>query len=500
MKKRIALLLVTMLILAAAGCQGPSEGTPDRTDLVMAINADISTLHPADHSTTNEMDIGNNIYDGLMKFVKDGSATFEPRVAERVEISEDGLSYTFFLRDDVTFHNGTKLTAKDVAFSLELYQKSPYQGARVAGLSKIEIIDEYTIKLTTESVYSPFLESVVDIHIASKDYYDSVDETTFAQHPIGCGPYEFVSHDVGSKVTLKAYEDYYRGAAKIKDVTMKVIGDDTTVAVSLQTGDIDFATIKPASYDTLKGNDKIKIEEVPQSAFTFVAMNHEKYPYSEVKFRQAIAYAVDRQNMVDLTANGLATVNSNILSPFRFGYSEDQPKYDYNPEKAKQLLTEAGISTPYDLGIMYVAEQYSNEAQVLQSDLSKIGLNVKLEILEFNAYLKKLMSGEYGISVLNMALEGPTQILNLALTADFIGMANNARYSDPEVEQWFKEAVLTVDENERYEIYNKIFTKVQEDAVYVVLYNKELLYAHSANLKCHPFELEGRYYIHEFSW
>ncbi|MDD3074290.1 MAG: hypothetical protein PHS56_07740, partial [Eubacteriales bacterium] len=135
-----------------------------------------------------------------------------------------------------------------------------------------------------------------------------------------------------------------------------------------------------------------------------------------------------------------------------------------------------------------------------QSDLSKIGLNVKLEILEFNAYLKKLMSGEYGISVLNMALEGPTQILNLALTADFIGMANNARYSDPEVEQWFKEAVLTVDENERYEIYNKIFTKVQEDAVYVVLYNKELLYAHSANLKCHPFELEGRYYIHEFSW
>ncbi|MDD4657774.1 MAG: ABC transporter substrate-binding protein [Eubacteriales bacterium] len=499
MKKRIALLLVSMLLLASA-C-GPQEPvTEARTDLVTAINSDIATLHPTDHSTSNEMDITNQIYDGLMKFVRDGSATLEPRVAKDYKISEDGKSYTFYLRDDITFHNGAKLTAKDVAFTLELYKKSPYQGARVAGLADVEIVDDYTIKLTTEGVYSPFLESIVEIHIASKEYYESVDETTFAQQPVGCGPYAFVSHEVGNKVTLKAYEDYYRGAAKIKDVTMKVIGDDTAVSVALQTGDIDFATILPASFDTLKESDKIVIEEVPVSAFTFVAMNHEKYPYSEVKFRQAIAYAVDRQNMVDLAANGLATVNSNILSPFRFGYSDDQPKYDYNQEKAKQLLTEAGITTPYDLGTMYVAEQYSAEAQVLQSDLEKIGLKVKLEILEFNAYLKKLMSGEYGISVLNMALEGPTQILNLALTADYIGMANNARYTDPQIEQWFKDAVLTVDEDERFEIYNKIFTKVQEDAVYVILYNKELLYAHSAELKCHAFELEGHYDIHGFSW
>lgn len=502
MKKRIVWLLVTtFFILGLSGCSPEMNGSGNtRTDIVLAINSDISTLHPCDHSTSNEEAIGDQIYDKLMRIAKDGSGNLEPRVAERCEISDDGLSYTFYLRDDVTFHDGSKLTAEDVAFTLELYQESPYQGTMVAGLSKIEIIDDYTIKLTTENVYSPFLESVVDIHIASKNYSDSVDATTFAQHPIGCGPYQFVSHDIGNKVVLKAYDDYYGGAASIKDVTFRVIPDDATVAVALQTGEVDFASISPASYDTLKDHPDIVIEKVPTTTFTFVAMNHEKYPYNEVKFRQAIAYGVDRQKMVDLVTSGLATVNSSIICPGRFGYSEDQPQYDYDPDKARQLLREAGINTPYDLGTMYVAEQYANEAQVLQSDLANLDLKVKLEILEFNAFLQNLMGGDYGITVLKMGLPGPTQELSMALTADYIGMANNARYTDPDVEQWFKDALVASDPDERFEIYDRIFTKVQEDAVYVVLYNNNLLYAYSSDLQCHSFELEGDYYIHEFAW
>lgn len=500
MKKCIVSLLVIMMVFALIACSTSDTDESGREHIVVALDADVSTFHPSDHSTSNEKTVTDQIYDGLMRVSRKGSVELEPRVVKRYEISEDGMSYTFYLRDDITFHNGAKLTAEDVAFTLGLYQESNYQNASVAGLDKIEILDEYTVRLTTEGIYAPFLEVVCDIHIASKEYYESVDAGTFAQQPIGSGPYKFVSHSTGSEIKLEAYEDYYLGTPDIREVTFDIISDPTTITIGLQTGEVDFAKISPTGFETLEDTEGVTVETVPQTRFAFVAMNHEKYPYSEAKFRQAIAYAVDRQNMVDIAANGLATVNSHILTPERFGYCDTHPQYEYDPEKAELLLEELGISTPYDLGTMYVAEQYSTEAEILQNDLAKVGLEVKLEILEYNAYLQTLMNGDYGISILEMTLEGATQELNLALTTPFIGQANNARYSDPEVDQWFKDAMTALDDEKRFEIYDKIFTKVQEDAVYVILYNREILFGYASKLNCPEFELEGHYRLQDFSW
>jgi peptide/nickel transport system substrate-binding protein len=184
----------------------------------------------------------------------------------------------------------------------------------------------------------------------------------------------------------------------------------------------------------------------------------------------------------------------------RFGYSDDQPVYTYDPEKAKQLLTEMGITTPYDLGVMYIADSYSTQAQVIQSDLAAVGLDVTLEILEFNAYIDKLMNGECGITMLSMSLEGSTQQYAMAFQSQYVGAANNVRYVNDEVDALFDEAAKEVDAQKRFDLYNTIFTKVQNDAVYVVLYNSIGLYAHSDTLVCHPFVLEGRYRIYDFYW
>ncbi|MGI5970706.1 MAG: ABC transporter substrate-binding protein [Oscillospiraceae bacterium] len=525
MKKRLLALILSVLLIAGlvAGCSGgktepgaatkapagdseapggDKSGEPQesgRTDLVIAIAADIATLHPSDHTTTAEIDIEAQIYDTLYRASLDGNEP-QPRLATSYEISEDGKQYTFHLRKDATFHDGTPIKASDVVFSANLYKQSKYQNAIVAGLSEAKAIDDYTVVFTTETVYSPFLESIMDMHIASEAYFNSVDAETFANKPMGSGPYKFVSHEAGSKIILEAYDGYYLGAPSIKNVTYKVIPDDTTVAVALQTGEVGFADINESNYRNLSGKEGVVIDEYNMSRFGFISMNHEKFPYSEVKFRQAIAYAINRQNVVDLTLDGLGTVNSNILSPLRFGYSDKQPQYTYDTEKAKQLLEECGIETPYDLGVMYVSEAYSTLAQVIQSDLAAVGLNCTIEILEANAYYGKLLGGECGMTVLEMTLEGSTQQFSLAFMPEYIGGANNARYSDEEVSQWFKDAVAAVDDEERFEIYNKIFTKVQEQAVYVVMYNTIGLYAHSADLKCPHFELEGRYYIYDFSW
>ena len=471
----------------------------DKSDIVVAVDADVDTLHPTDFSTTVELGVLNQIYDTLLYYSPDGTKDPEPRIAESYEISDDGLDYTFHLRDDVTFHDGTPVTADDVVFSIELYKASEYQGSQISMLSSVEATDEHTVVCHLDAPYSPFLQGICSPMIASKAYYES-SEDDFVNNPIGTGPYKFVSRAKGSNIKLEANEDYYRGAPEIKEVTFEVIPDSSTKAIALQTGEVNFAEIDSATKPQLEANPAITIAEVPTSAFSYIAMNTEKEPFNDVKVRQAINYAIDRDNLVAVCYDGEAEVNSNICAKERFGYSDDQFQYTYDPEKAKELLAEAGIETPYDLGEILVAEKYSNLATVIQNDLKAVGLDVTISVKEFNSYISDLQNGSYGITALNMTLEGDTQTLEMAFTSDYIGIANNARYSDEEMDKLFEQARTETDNDKRAEIFNEIFTKVQDEAIYAVMCNPMTLYAYNSDLSCPEFVLEGNYYLYDFSW
>lgn len=495
MKKRLALLAAACLCMAVS----MTSFAADKSDIVVAVDADVDTLHPTDFSTTVELGVLNQIYDTLLYYSPDGTKDPEPRIAESYEISDDGLDYTFHLRDDVTFHDGTPVTADDVVFSIELYKASEYQGSQISMLSSVEATDEHTVVCHLDAPYSPFLQGICSPMIASKAYYES-SEDDFVNNPIGTGPYKFVSRAKGSNIKLEANEDYYRGAPEIKEVTFEVIPDSSTKAIALQTGEVNFAEIDSATKPQLEANPAITIAEVPTSAFSYIAMNTEKELFNDVKVRQAINYAIDRDNLVAVCYDGEAEVNSNICAKERFGYSDDQFQYTYDPEKAKELLAEAGIETPYDLGEILVAEKYSNLATVIQNDLKAVGLDVTISVKEFNSYISDLQNGSYGITALNMTLEGDTQTLEMAFTSDYIGIANNARYSDEEMDKLFEQARTETDNDKRAEIFNEIFTKAQDEAIYAVMCNPMTLYAYNSDLTCPEFVLEGNYYLYDFSW
>ena len=495
MKKRLALLAAACLCMAVS----MTSFAADKSDIVVAVDADVDTLHPTDFSTTVELGVLNQIYDTLLYYSPDGTKDPEPRIAESYEISDDGLDYTFHLRDDVTFHDGSPVTADDVVFSIELYKASEYQGSQISMLSSVEATDEHTVVCHLDAPYSPFLQGICSPMIASKAYYES-SEDDFVNNPIGTGPYKFVSRAKGSNIKLEANEDYYRGAPEIKEVTFEVIPDSSTKAIALQTGEVNFAEIDSATKPQLEANPAITIAEVPTSAFSYIAMNTEKEPFNDVKVRQAINYAIDRDNLVAVCYDGEAEVNSNICAKERFGYSDDQFQYTYDPEKAKELLAEAGIETPYDLGEILVAEKYSNLATVIQNDLKAVGLDVTISVKEFNSYISDLQNGSYGITALNMTLEGDTQTLEMAFTSDYIGIANNARYSDEEMDKLFEQARTETDNDKRAEIFNEIFTKAQDEAIYAVMCNPMTLYAYNSDLTCPEFVLEGNYYLYDFSW
>ena len=485
---------LTMAVSFAACAEGTG-----RTDLVIAVDADVDTLHPTDFSTTVELNILDQIYDTLMYMNPDGTEDPEPRIAESYEISEDGLDYTFHLRDDVTFHDGTPVTVDDVVFSLELYKESEYQGSQISMMASVEAVDESTVVCHLDSPYAPFLQGILSPFICSKDYYEE-DPDAFVTSPIGSGPYKFVSRSTGSNVILTANEDYYRGAPVIKDITFEVIPDVATKAIALQTGEVSFAEVDSSVLSQLEANPAISIDEVSTSGFAYISMNTEKEPFSDPRVRQAINYAVDRENLVQVCYDGKAEVNSNICAKHRFGYSDDQIQYTYDPEKAKELLAEAGITTPYNLGELLVAEKYSNLATVIQNDLKAVGLEVTISVKEFNAYISDLTSGNYDITALVMTLEGDTQTLEMAFITDYIGTANNARYSDPEMDELFNQTRTETDTEKRAALFGQILSKAQDEAIYAILCNPLTLYAYSADLQCPEFPLEGNYYVYDFAW
>lgn len=507
-KKALALLLGICMTAALTACGGQSTQSESakaggenkgKTDLVIAVDADVDTLHPSDYSTTVELNILNQIYDTLIYMNPDGEHEPEMRLAESYEVSEDGMNYTFHLRKDAVFHDGTPITADDVVFSLNLYKDSEYQNTQVTGLDTAEAVDNATVVCHLDSPYAPFLLGVSVVHIASKAYYEaSADD--FVNKPMGSGPYKYENRNKGSNITLTAFDKYYRGEAAIKNVTFEVIPDQSTMAIALQTGEINFAEIDASNLSQLDAVDSISIKKVPTSGFTYVTMNVEKAPFDDVKVRQAINYALNRENLVQVCFEGAATANSNLCSQERFGYSENQPKYEYDPEKAKELLAEAGIETPYNLGEILVAEKYSDIATVIQSDLKAVGLETTISVKEFNAYIGDLTSGSYSISALNMVLEGDTQMMEMAFCTDYIGTANNARYSDPAMDELFEQSRIETDKDKRAELFDQAFTKAQEEAIYAPICNPLTLFAYNADLKCPEIAYEAAYFLYDFAW
>ena len=213
MKKAATLIAALGLTLGL----GAFAFAAERTDINIAIDSDIESLHPSDWNTTNEKNIGDQIYDTLMYVPMDGNEEkIEPRIASGYTMSDDGLAYTFTIRDDVTFHDGSALTAEDCAFSVQLYIDSEYQGTS-ADVGSVEAVDDTTLVVTLNAPFAPFLADICSMHIGSKAYHDAVSEEEYMSNPIGSGPYKFVSHAIDTNAILEAYYPGQQGGIAIAE-------------------------------------------------------------------------------------------------------------------------------------------------------------------------------------------------------------------------------------------------------------------------------------------
>ena len=502
MKKMKFLLLLAAIagMFAAAGCTSQDVVEGEEV-LRFVLESDINNADPNFRTLIAEHNLYRQIYEPLFFFNRN-TGVIEPRMGESYTVSADGLVYTITLRPGILFHNGDEVTARDIGFTVEMAAASPYIGTTVASFQHYVVIDDHTIEIHLSEPHASFFENFAQLYILPRDYYLEVGPEGFRDAPIGSGAYRMVERETGSFIMLEAFEDFYRGVAPIRFVRMMVMTDATAAAVALETGEVHLMAVASANYDQFQAMPGITVLTEVSPHITCVHMNTEVFPFDNVLVRQAVNYAVNRQFMLDVAFDGLGVVSYNMVSPLMFGYNPNARRFEYNPDRARALLAEAGIDTPLNIGSIGATQFGARIAPILQENLADIGLIADIAVTDIS-FIEEATRGNYTIGIMGLGVYNGVawdmDAYNILFDSDAIDAFNLPRINNPRIDELFALGRATPDEARRLAYYQELNNLVQEDAGWVMLYHRYSIFGHSndVNVVLHPPNV---FYFFEFSW
>lgn len=484
------------------------QGTDAASDtLIIGLEAEPTSFDAHQLSDYNSSRAAMELYDQLVRF-KDGSTELEPSLAEKWDVSEDGLEYTFTLREDVKFHDGTPFNAEAVKFSIDR-QIDPnhpfhdtgqfaYADFTFGMVEKVEVVEEFQVKITLNEAFAPFLSNMA-MHSASIVSPTAVEKygADFTKNPVGTGPFKFVSWDPGIEAVLEKNEDYFKGAPKLSKIIIKPIAEAQTRLAELEAGNIHLiVNVPPDDLVRLEGNDQVQIIEDAGMHVWWTAFNTQKEPFDNVKVRQAMNYAVDKEAIIDGLLQGTGELANSPIPPNVWGHNPNVKNYPYDVEKAKELLAEAGYPDGFEVDY-WVPESGSGMQQpqvmaaAIQADLQKIGVKLNIQTFEWGTYLDKVFVPleESDMDMHQMSWIGdngdPDNFLYILLSGEQWPTKgfNDSYYNNEEVNELLNKARVTSDKAERTAMYEKVQEIFMEEAPWIVLdYEKQIVLA-APNLK-----------------
>ena len=508
MKKLLSLFLMISMLFSLAGCgssggdsgssNGGSAGGEKGKTLVVAVNTE-----PV-HFNTNANDAGGtlpsaNIMSGLVQLTVTNAIT--PDLAKDWTISDDGLTYTFNLNENIKWHDGEAFTSKDVKWTLETILKE--KGMNVERLSCIKEItcpDDNTVVLQLSEPNAALVSVLAIVDIMPARIYEGSDwlKNEANQKPIGTGPFKFVEHKKGVSITLEANKDYFKGAPKMDKIVYNIIPDENTAVQAYINGEVDVldlcAAISPAAVPSLEKIDGTKVQTMISADRQYMIANMTKEPWSNVKVRQALAYAVDRDEIVDKAHKGFAKKAEGFYTPsVEWAYTDKYKMPEKDIEKAKKLLDEAGY-TPDANGVRIKGAEivifqfavFSDIAKIVQANLKEIGIETTITTLEYAAWDERLNRGEYDIALIGGNHGPDPESLSVRVGKD--GALNHMHYDNPELDKLLKEGVLEADVEKRAEIYGNVQKILSEDLPVLPLSEWCYIVVTDENLTGHPIE------------
>lgn len=376
------------LAVALLGSTAITPALAARADLSVGLVLEPPSLDPtAEAAAAVDEAVYANVFEGLVRFAADGSVV--PGLASSWDISEDGLTYTFHLQSGVTFHDGTTFDAEDVKFSLERINAEGSlnaQKALYADISAVDVVDPKTVKITLSKPNGNMVYNLAwgdAVMVAPESAADN------GTSPVGTGPFVFKERKPGDSVELAKNSNYWGTPAKLEEVVFRYIGDPTAALAALQAGDVDTFPNFPAPeiVNVLQADPRFNVTVGTTQGETVLSMNNGKAPLNNIKVRQAIAHAIDRQSVIDGAMFGFGVPISSFWPPTHPDYVDNSPLSNYDPEKSKALLAEAGVPNP-KLSLKLPPAPYARRGgEVIAEQLRAVGIDVEVSNVEWAQWL-----------------------------------------------------------------------------------------------------------------
>ncbi|GAA0591038.1 ABC transporter substrate-binding protein [Caenispirillum bisanense] len=477
------------LALAAGVATAIMAGAAQAKTLVYCSEGSPEGLNPVFYTAGTTFDATSvPMYDRLVRFKK-GTTEIEPGLAERWEISEDGKTYTFFLRQGVKFHTSKEFTpsrdlnADDVIWSFERQMNAEHPFHKIGGgsyeyfnsmdmaslIERMEKVDEHTVRFHLTRAEAPMIANLgMDFaSIFSAEYAQKMQEAGTPElvdtNPVGTGPFQFVTYQKDAQIRYRAFPDYWAGKAPLDQLVFSITPDASVRYAKLKAGECHVMPYpNPADIEQMRSEAGIKLESQEGLNVGYLAYNTEKEPFTDARVRRALDMAINKDAIIEAVFQGAGTAAKNPLPPTLWSYNDELEDRKFDPEAAKALLAEAGhAGLKTNIWAMPVQRPYNPNArrmaEMIQSDWAKIGVQAEIVSFEWGEYLKRSKDGEHQTLLLGWTGDNgdPDNFLYTLLSCDAVGSANRARWCDEEFDKLVKEAKSATDPDKRTELYKQ---------------------------------------------
>ncbi len=484
-----ALLLVTALLLTACADTGDTGGEAAEQELVVAMVGDVLTFDPQGSPEHTSMLIRNAVFDGLIMLDNELNPT--PWLATDWEFVTD-TQIVFNLRDDVVFSNGDPMTSADVVYSLKRACEMPVSASTINAIDPegITAIDDYTVEVNLKFPYAPIINHLgaSTILIMNEEYMSTATEQQIAEEPIGTGPFKMELWNKGDRIELVPNEHFWGTAPSYSKLILRTVTETAQRAIELETGGVDIA-IGLAINDMQRLADLEEVTTVARVAPSLgvFGLNCQDDILQDVRVRQAIAYALDTDEIVDAVYLGATVPATSALPRNVWGYRDDLSPYTQNIDMAKQLLADAGYPDGFATHISIPENaEWQNVAEIAQFQLSQVGIDLQIKMLERGTYVDDVINGRHAMTILTFGAPygDPDQGLYPVFHSDNLGAAgNNCYYVNDTVDTLLDEARSTLDEQERLDKYYEIQGILHEELPWIYLQELTHNWAYSNELQ-----------------
>jgi len=504
--------VMTAGLLAGCGGSGSSGSPAGGSDAAggsqvinIGIKSDITSLDPHNHNDTASAYATRHIYSNLVRLTEDNE--FVGDLAESWNYVDD-VTVEFTLKEGVKFHDGSVLTAEDVKYSLESQKDSAKVGHLVSMVDSVEVKDDthFVIHMNTPS--NALISSLnhSGCAIFSKAHVEKLlaEGKNIEDEPMGTGPYKFENWTPGASFTLVKNPDYFdpERAAQNDKLVFKVISEDSARTIALENGELDLLIDVPTTdAGKIRDNDKLALDEYTSTHVEYFTVNQTKAPFDNVKVRQALSYAINKDDILVAAVNGEGEVFDNYIGAAAIGYYDVVTKYDYDVEKAKALLEEAGYGSGFTFTCYVAGTTRATSATVIQANLAELGITMNIEQMEASTFYEKTGNGEHDACVAGwVANAEPDNTYRPLFTTERAGAGGNRSfYMNPEVDKLVDDAAVNRDKDAVQKDYETILKTLSDEAVWVPMYSPTGLIARNAGLQGmtpSPIQMHDFYGVH----